>query len=384
MLRRLHQLFLRWNENDAGLMSAAVAYYAVLSMFPLLLILTSGLGVFLKWTNAGQDAQHYILTAIGEQLSPALAEHVNVALQQVQQHASFSGPVGFATLFIASMAMFAQFERAFDRIWNVNAPKSKTFAQTAWRVITHRLRAFAMLISVGVAIVVVFFAGVGFKAFHAFAQQNISSSVWLWWLLETLLIVGLNALVFALLYNFLPKAPVRWTHALRSGLFAAICWELGRQVLASFVIGQHYSNAYGLIGSLLAIMLWAYYSFSVIFLGAVFAQLLGEESVTTVTDSDSRPTLKLSSESAALLLLVYVGSFLAMRHFCAYQIPNYRPNEAVVLFSRTADGQQWGKLIFAPLIAILPGNYDYPNGIELPEVLGQFEASAATGSPIRR
>lgn len=393
MLKRLHQLFLRWNENDAGLMSAAVAYYAVLSMFPLLLILTSGLGVFLKWTNAGQDAHDYILSAISDQLSPALAQHVQVALEQVQQHASFSGPVGFATLLVAAMAMFAQFERAFDRIWKIETQRSTTFAQTVWRVVTHRMRAFLMLIAVGVAIVVVFFAGVGFDAFRAFTQQrysdsvSLTQSVSLWWWIETLLIVLLNATVFALLYRFLPKAPVRWLHAFRGGLFAAAGWEFGRQLLASFVIGQRYSNAYGLIGSLLAIMLWAYYSFAAIFLGAVYAQLLGEEQATrsgpaTGSGSGSGPRKgnpPLPGEAVIGLLLVYIASFLAVRQFCTYEVPD-RPLRSTVLFSRTSDGQQWGKLIYAPLIATLPGPYEYPNGVELPQVLKQLDASALQGS----
>ena len=380
MLRRLHQLFLRWNRDDAGLMSAAVAYYAVLSMFPLLLILTSGLGVFLRWTNAGQDAQHYILTAISEQLSPALADNVQVALEQVQQHASFSGPLGFITLLVAAMAMFAQFERAFDRIWNVSSSQQKTFLQTVLRVLTHRLRAFVMLVGVGVAILVVFFAGIALKAFHAFAHDSISGIVWLWWLIQTLLIISLNATVFGLLYKFLPKKSVRWIHAFRGGLFAALCWEFGQQILATFVIGQHYSNAYGLIGSLLAIMLWAYYSFGVIFLGAEYAQLLGEEFQrgkkaprTTGdiprSDEDNPP---LSGEATVACVLLYVAVFLTMRHFGTHDVPAYRADARVVVFSRNPDGQQWCNTLFAPLIATFPGKFHYPNFTELDEVLNHI------------
>ncbi len=383
MLRRLQQLFLRWQRNDAGLMSAAVAYYAVVSMFPLLLILTSGLGVFLRWTNRGQDAQIYILNAISEQVSPSLAENVRIMLDQVQQHASFNGPVGFATLFFAAMAMFAHFERAFDRIWKVEAKMSPTFAQTVLRVVTHRLRAFVMLVSVGAAVIVVFFAGVGFKAVRAFGEDRIGESVWFWWSMETLLILVLNAIVFGLLYKFLPKARVRWIHAMRGGLFATICWEFGRQILATFVIGTRYSSAYGLIGSLLAIMLWAYYSFGVIFLGAIYAQLLGEENEGDKTHS-SAPSPRLPGESVALLMLLYVGSFLAMRHYCAHRIPSYQSGRSVVIFSRTVDGQQWGKLVFAPLIAVLPGAYAYPNGVDIPEILRQLQSPEMNEKPSNR
>ena len=360
-------------------MSAAVAYYAVLSMFPLLLILTSGLGVFLKWTNAGQDAQHYILNAIGEQLSPGLAENVRTALEQVQQHASFHGPVGFATLLIAAMAMFAQFERAFDRIWNVKSPINRTFWQTALRVLTHRLRAFIMLVSLGVAVIAVFLAGIAFEAFRAHVHERISGIVWFWWLAQMFVVVSLNAIVFALLYKFLPKMPVRWIHALRGGLFAAICWEIGRQILAAFVIGQRYSNAYGLIGSLLAIMLWAYYSFAVVFIGAEYVQLLDEESSVSSGLPSAKGNRRKSfpGEATTGLLLAYVGLFLAARHFWSYDIPPTptSPQASAVIFSRTPDGQQWGKFLFSPLIVSLPGNYWYPNGVDLPPILETLQAA---------
>ncbi len=379
MLRRLHKLFLRWMRDDASLMSAAMAYYAVLSMFPLLLILTSGLGFFLHATHTGQDARQFILTAIAEQLSPVLADHVRVALDQVQANAGFNGPIGFVTLLIAAMAMFAQFERAFDRIWNVESNQHRTFVETIKRVATHRLRAFVMLVGVGVAIIVVFFAGMAVKAFHAYAHARITDVAWFWWSIETFLILALNATVFALLYKFLPKASVRWLHALRGGLFSAICWELGRQILATFVIGQRYTNAYGLLGSLLAIMLWAYYSFGVIFLGAEYTQLLGEESgADPSVDTENGLGKNLHwGETMMFSLLLYVATFLALRHFQSHQLPNYHPDKHVIVFSPTRDGQQWCQLIFAPLIATLPGNYYYPSASEIPSVLQHLQTAQA-------
>ena len=87
-------------------------------------------------------------------------------------------------------------------------------------------------------------------------------------------VITLNALVFTLLYRVLPKVTVSWRNALQGGLVAAVIWEVGRQLLAAFVIGQRYTSAYGVIGSLLAIMLWGYYSVAVVFVGAEFIQVI--------------------------------------------------------------------------------------------------------------
>jgi membrane protein len=69
----------------------------------------------------------------------------------------------------------------------------------------------------------------------------------------------------------MPKVPIRWPEAARGGIAAAVVWEIGRQLLANFVIGGKYS-AYGVVGALLAIMLWGYYAATVIFLGAEYIQ----------------------------------------------------------------------------------------------------------------
>jgi membrane protein len=95
--------------------------------------------------------------------------------------------------------------------------------------------------------------------------------------------VALNTLLFTALYKWLPRAPIRWKPALCGGLFAALAWELGRQLLASIVIGQKYTNAYGVVGAFIAILLWCYYAATIVFLGAEVVQ------ETTSSQAATRP-----------------------------------------------------------------------------------------------
>ena len=272
MFRTLQLVARRWSRDDASLLAAGVAYYAALSLFPVMMLLTAGLGLFLKWTNMGHDAEHYIFEAVREQLSPTLVTNLRAALEQVQENASVGGPAGLVMFLVAALAIFAQFERAFDRIWEVPSQPNTTIWNSLGDLLRFRLRAFAMLMALGTAIIVVFFAEMAFSTFQNRVDHHFTSSDWVWWTLEMLLATILNGAVFSLVYRFLPKVSVSWQEALCGGFVASIIWELGRHILASFVIGQHYTSAYGVIGSLLAIMLWVYYGVAVVFVGAEFIQ----------------------------------------------------------------------------------------------------------------
>jgi membrane protein len=94
--------------------------------------------------------------------------------------------------------------------------------------------------------------------------------------------VLLKAAVFTLIYRWLPKPDVRWSEALRGGIFASIVWEIGRNVLTCFLVGAKYSSAYGVVGSFIVVLLWIYYAITVLFLGAEYIQCICEKCDTTV------------------------------------------------------------------------------------------------------
>ena len=267
----------RWNQDNAGMMAAAVAYYVALSALPTLLLVAAGLGLFLKWTNSGHEAHEYILTMVSDQANPELAKSIDRLLMDVEELAIYGGPLGALTLLFAALAMFAQLDRAFDQIYRVELPRQTNMLASPWSLVQYRFRAFAMILGLGLVVVSIFCAGIAFSWSQSQAIHHLPAVARVTWLVETMLETSVNALVFAAVYRFVPKVPVRWRHALAGGLVAAMIWELGRQVLGSFFIGQRYTSAYGLIGALTGMMLWGYYGIAVLFAGAEYAQVLAEE-----------------------------------------------------------------------------------------------------------
>jgi membrane protein len=269
---RLYEAAKRWQKDDGATLAAAVAYYAAFSFFPLLLLLIAVLGFALRFSIGVQHARQELLHVLAENTSPVLAGHVSAVLDQISVHAIVGGPLGLATFLLAAIGIFNQIEVAFDRIWKTPEDPWRGLRAAILNALYYRLRAFLMLLGTGALVLVAFVAGEVASAFHALAAK-LPGGVWVWNLTQITLSIALFTLSFTLIYRVLPKAPVRWSEAVRGGLLAAVLWEATRQLFTCFLIGEQY-NAYGIVGSLIALLLWIYIASSVLFLGAEYIQVL--------------------------------------------------------------------------------------------------------------
>jgi len=262
----------KWMDDDGGLMAAAVAYYMILSFFPLLMILISAFGFVLRFSAGAQNAQQELLELLAENTSPQLADTVRTLLDQVSTNASIGGPVGLGILLVTASGVFVQFDYAFDRIWNVPQGKKSGIMATIKGLLFGRLRAFLMLLGIGVLMIVAFVAGIALSAVGTYANQLPGGGM-LWSVAPTLTSAAIYWALFTIIYKFLPKVTVRWAEAMQGALLTAVLWEISRELLASFLFGERYS-AYGVVGSVIALMLWVYIAVSIIFLGAEYVQVI--------------------------------------------------------------------------------------------------------------
>jgi membrane protein len=132
-----------------------------------------------------------------------------------------------------------------------------------------------MLLAVGLLLLVLFAANMVLFGIKSYVMA-LPVGPRAWQALQTLFIIAGNTALLGVIYKTIPKAPVRWREALAGSLFVAITWQIGQYLLALFVIGDKYS-AYGVIGSLIAVMIWFYYASAAVFLGGEFVRALGEE-----------------------------------------------------------------------------------------------------------
>jgi membrane protein len=275
--RRLYAVYMGFEEHEGTLAAAGIAYYMALSFFPLFLVLLAGLGWVLEWTAAGQDAQQRLLTAISQQASPDLAAQVQRMLKIVSDRAPTGGKIGFIVLVISAIATFAQLDAAFDRIWRTPSDPHESWLAWIARLLIKRVKALGMLIAVGGFIILTMVASMIWSGLQQAMEPAIEIAPWLQWLPSIWINLILNLLAFTMLYKVVPKPRLRWREAFQGGVFAAVLWEAGRQALAAYLLRLNYPSAYGVVGSFLAVMLWAYYASLVILLGAEYVRVVTEE-----------------------------------------------------------------------------------------------------------
>ena len=243
-----------------------MAYYVALSFFPLLMILVAGLSVAMAGTPAGQDVQRRLLAVVQQQTSPVLSEQIEAALATINRCALSGGPVGF-------LLSTRHFSRDFHPIRVgvrsnlVDAGRSRSELEDVdWRNAAD-VKALAVLIGVGLFFIVAIIASVSWAAVQASIDIPQHDHPAIRWLLALPTTVGLHCIAFTIVYRMIPKAVVPWRFALQGGILAALMWEVGRELLSIYLLGGSNISAYGIIGSFIAIMLWAYYAMMVIFYG---------------------------------------------------------------------------------------------------------------------
>lgn len=278
----------RWQRDDAMSLAAAVSFYLALSIFPMLLLLTGGVGLVMRYSKLGNDARKQILSVAAEHCSPSLEAKIDDVLHQFQQQSLANGPIGFLTTLLAAIGVFYQFERAFDKIWRIPPHHSTSWYRAVLRMIKERLTAFMLLASVGLGILCVLLVNLAVGIISRWFRGTYLDDWVMMTASHTVLTIALNSLAFGVVYRFLPKRPIRLRFALRGGLLSAVLWEFGRQILGSFLIGMKYTTAYGAIGSFIGLLLWFYWAVTLLLFGAEYVLVLSQRHAMSINRLASR------------------------------------------------------------------------------------------------
>jgi membrane protein len=262
-----------WNGDDGGLLAASLAFYTAFSFFPLLLVLLSIAGYVLRLSPQAQQAQQELINVVAQQGSQKLADALATVMGQIESAASIGGPLGLATLLFGAIGIFANMDVAFHRIWKARDLPSehRGWLHTIWQVLFVRLKAFVVVLILGLFIVATFFAGLLLTAVRRYVGDfPLDETLWYW--VQLAVGYGLNVLFFTLTYRLFSWRRTSWWECLQGGLLASVFWEVGRYALTQYLLRGGY-DAYGVIGSFIAMMLWFYYAWTVLFFGAEFVQV---------------------------------------------------------------------------------------------------------------
>jgi membrane protein len=274
-----------WNEfqkDECGQLAAALSYYATFSVFPLLILVLGGVGFFL---GPATPAQEQILLAFTRSVSggEVLVGTLETLLTAVAEQSGEATLVGLVTLLIGTSGVFGQLDLTFNKIWNIPEPAaSGGIVELIRRALGKRLFAFGISLAAGLLLVLslvltaVTNAGLqGATTLLGIPQGALATTIS--FLGQLLVTLAVNALIFALLFKYLPATRVAWGDVWAGALSSAVVWEVAKQLLAFYIGWSSFSSAYGAISTLLVAMAWIYFSSQILFMGAEFTKVYARQ-----------------------------------------------------------------------------------------------------------
>lgn len=258
-----------WQRDKVEQMAAALAYYTLFSIAPLLVIAVAVAGAVF-----GQEAARgEIVTQIQGLLGKAGAEVVQTALANTQNPQAGNGIVPsiistLALLFGAS-GVFIQLQDSLNAVWNVE-PSQQAGVQA---IVRKRVFSFAMVITIGFILMVSLVVSAALSALSTFTNQLMPALESFWKLFNIGISLGVFTLLFALIYKYLPDITIAWRDVLVGAFFTAILFSVGKELLGFYLGNGSFGSAYGAAGSVVTVLAWIYYSVQIMLFGAEFTQV---------------------------------------------------------------------------------------------------------------
>lgn len=263
----LKETFKAWDEDHAPRLAAALAYYTIFALAPLLIIAVAIAGFFFNEDQVRQN----LLNEIGSLVGANGRQAIEAMIDGVRKPASgiIATVIGVGTLLIAAGGFFGQLQDALNTIWGVRPKPGQGLAG----LLRDRFLSFSMVLGIGFLLLVSLILSAVLSALSRFTGAEIAAHAWLWQTINQTVSFSVTILLFAMIFKILPDAKVRWRDVWIGAAATAVLFSLGR-FLIGFYLGQTATaSAYGAAGSLVALLVWVYYSTQILFLGAEFTQV---------------------------------------------------------------------------------------------------------------
>lgn len=261
-----------WSEDNASRLAAALAYYSLLSLAPLLVIAVAVSGFFLGDEAARGQVVGELATIVGSEA----AEGIQAIVASAQSPAAgvWSTIVGVVTLFFGASGVFGELQSSLNTVWEVKPKPGLGF----WRQVRIRFFSFTMVLGVAFLLLVSLILTTAVSAIGAKFSRDLPGGEALW--------QGVNALVslfviggaFALIFKFVPDVKVEWRDVWVGGAVTALLFTLGKSLLGLYLGKAAVGSAYGAAGSVVALVVWVYYATQIFLLGAEFTQVQARRS----------------------------------------------------------------------------------------------------------
>jgi membrane protein len=278
----LKQTALEWLDDKAPQLGAALAYYTVFSLAPLVLVLLAIVGVLFRDDPAGAWSK------ITEQMSYFLDKSAVQVVTDIAKEASkpdksaLATSIGIALALFGASGVFGQLQDSLNTIWGVKAKPGLGI----WGFLRARFVSFAMVGGVCFLLLVSLTVEALLKGFSHYVQAALPGGLAIAIAVYLIFDFAVVVVLFAMIFKFLPDAKIRWCDVWIGAAMTALLFGVGKWALGLYLGSGAAASAYGAASSLITLLLWIYYSSQILLFGAEFTQVYANQAGRRVQPSE--------------------------------------------------------------------------------------------------
>lgn len=273
-MKSLHELwqvaretFEAWDHDNVSRLAASLAYYTLLSLAPLVV-----LAVYVSGLAFGDDAARgHISRQLSGIVGPQAAAGIEAIVGSAYQSPSgwLASSVGVFVLLFGASSVFAELQSALNLIWSVPAGKESGLL----RALRQRAVSFLVVIGVAVLLLALTLVTAALSALGSLSKDALPGGQALWQVVNFGVSFAIATGLFALLFKYLPDVDVAWRAALWGSTVTAFLFVIGKSLVGVYLGTSSISSSYGGAGSLVALVVWVYYSAQILFVGVELTRI---------------------------------------------------------------------------------------------------------------
>ena len=271
IFRLLKGTYKAWNNDDPWRLSAVVAYYALLSLPALLVIVVNVAGSIYGQEAVTGELTDQVSAAIGKEAAESVEEMILEASKSDQS--ILSTIIGIGTLLFGATGVFFHLQKSLNQVWNVRQDPKSPFK----RMLFDRVRGFGFVLVIGFLLLLsLALTSVLSVLSDWFRAQLPDFLIPIFFILNFLISFGVITVLFVLIFKFLPDVDIQWRTVWIGAIVTSLLFSLGEFLLGIYFGHSNPGSTYGAAGSLILILLWVSYSCLILFFGAEFTQVFAK------------------------------------------------------------------------------------------------------------
>jgi membrane protein len=256
-----------WLDDRAMSLAASLAFYAVLSLAPLLVVAVSVAGLVFGEAAARGEISQQFRTMLGPEAGAAIE---GIVAHAKEPHASVMATViGVVVLLFGASGVFGELQDSLNAIWKVK-PKP---GRGVMGVVKARFFSFAMVLGVAFLLLVSLLVSAALSVAGKVMAERMPGGEAVWIVVNFAISFAVVSLLFALIFKVVPDAKVNWRDVGYGAAFTALLFTIGKALIGIYLGHAGIGSPYGAAGSLVVLVVWVYYSAQIMFLGAEFTQV---------------------------------------------------------------------------------------------------------------